>query len=332
MIKYIAMLLCVLLAGCSPYSRKLIEWNMLRPTPYYDCLEKPEPGQWSDDEVTVSWLGHATVLINFQGTTIITDPMLSKRMGPKTLFGNNIGIRRITKTPLDFKELGAIDIVLLSHAHCDHWDIPTLKKFDKTTEAIIPVGNSDITPKGFGKTTELSWGKSVNINDITITAFEVEHWGYRTGSPNTPRGFNGYVIENKNCRIAFFGDSSYIDKDATYLNHMHHNPPAQIPSFDISKAELIPAYWQNRLKEPYYDLCILPIGDYYYRFNHMNPEEAWTLFNLVNGRKILPIHWRTFILSPVPINEPIERLRKAAGAEQSKIICDMPGKSAVLKK
>jgi L-ascorbate metabolism protein UlaG (beta-lactamase superfamily) len=63
----------------------------------------------------------------------------------------------------------------------------------------------------------------------------------------------------------------------------------------------------------------------------MNPEQAWSIFNLINGHKLLPIHWRTFILSPVPIDEPIERLRKAAGAEQSKIICDTPGKTAVLK-
>lgn len=303
---------------------------MLTPTPYYDCQDIPTPKQWNDDQVTVSWLGHATVLINFQGTIILTDPMLSKRTGPVTLFGKNIGIRRITKTPLDFDQLPEIDIVLLSHGHVDHWDMPTLKKFDNKTEAIIPLGNSDITPKGFSKTTELRWDHSTNIKGVTITAFQVEHWGYRYDAPKKWRGYNGYVIENENYRIAFFGDSSYIDKDATVLNYQSQRIEAN-PSFDIHKANLIPVDWKKRLRAPYYDLCILPIGDYYYPMNHMSPEEAWTLFNTINGQNILPIHWRTFILTPTPINEPIERLRKAAGIDQSKIICDLPGKTAIVK-
>ena len=89
---------------------------------------KPQPLTWSDREVNAAWLGHATVLINFYGLTILTDPTLGERVGANMGIAT-VGPKRLVATPLNFSELPPLDVVLLSHAHMDHFDLPTLGKF-----------------------------------------------------------------------------------------------------------------------------------------------------------------------------------------------------------
>ena len=294
--------------GCNAYQRKLFKWNMLSSTPYYqvdssDTLR--DPNAWSDEAFTVGWVGHATVLINVYGTTILTDPVLLKRLAPPYLGGQrNLGIRRITECPCEFEDLPPIDLVLLSHAHHDHWDTASLKFFDDSTDAIIPRQTRDLIPKGhFKEVTELDWGQSTNVGELTVRAFKVQHWGYRAGKPIKARGYNGYVLSKRGAKIVFFGDSAYHDRSVLRR----------------------PVNWVERAGAGPYDLCILPIGDYFYHYNHMTPEEAWSIYKQLGGKKFLPIHWRTFKLSPTPIHEPIERLRKAAQDEVEDIICTTPG-------
>ena len=298
----------ILRVGCNAYQRKLFKWNMLSSTPYYqvdssDTLR--DPNAWSDEAFTVGWVGHATVLINVYGTTILTDPVLLKRLAPPYLGGQrNLGIRRITECPCEFEDLPPIDLVLLSHAHHDHWDTASLKFFDDSTDAIIPRQTRDLIPKGhFKEVTELDWGQSTNVGELTVRAFKVQHWGYRAGKPIKARGYNGYVLSKRGAKIVFFGDSAYHDRSVLRR----------------------PVNWVERAGAGPYDLCILPIGDYFYHYNHMTPEEAWSIYKQLGGKKFLPIHWRTFKLSPTPIHEPIERLRKAAQDEVEDIICTTPG-------
>ncbi len=297
-------------SSCNAYQCKLVEWNMLSSTPYYqvdsaDTLQ--DPNAWSDEALTVSWVGHATVLINFYGTTILTDPVLLKRLAPPYLGGQlNLGIRRITACPYKFEDLPPIDLVLLSHAHYDHWDIASLKFFDDSTDAIIPRETRDLIPKGhFGEVTELDWGQSKTIGELTVRSFKVQHWGYRAGKTKGARGYNGYVLSKRGAKIVFFGDSAYHDRSLKRR----------------------PVNWVERVGAGPYDLCILPIGEYIYRHNHMSPEEAWSIYKQIGGKKFLPIHWRTFKLSPTPIQEPIERLRKAAQEEVKDIICTTLGEA-----
>ncbi len=286
---------------------------MLSSTPYYqvdssDTLR--DPNAWSDEAFTVGWVGHATVLINVYGTTILTDPVLLKRLAPPYLGGQrNLGIRRITECPCEFEDLPPIDLVLLSHAHHDHWDTASLKFFDDSTDAIIPRQTRDLIPKGhFKEVTELDWGQSTNVGELTVRAFKVQHWGYRAGKPIKARGYNGYVLSKRGAKIVFFGDSAYHDRSVLRR----------------------PVNWVERAGAGPYDLCILPIGDYFYHYNHMTPEEAWSIYKQLGGKKFLPIHWRTFKLSPTPIHEPIERLRKAAQDEVEDIICTTPGEAVRL--
>jgi L-ascorbate metabolism protein UlaG (beta-lactamase superfamily) len=291
------------LTGCGGYAGMVFRENMLKPTPYMKVADKPQPKTWRADAVTATWIGHATVLINFRGVTILTDPVLGKRLAPPELFGMNFGIRRITEPAVRPEDLPPIDLVLLSHAHYDHWDRATLKRFRPPTHAVIPPATRDLLPTGsFGDVTELCWGQSVLVKGLTITAVQAQHWGQRGRDP-TPRGYNGYLIEDGGTRIYFAGDSAFSTGP---------NAPQ----------------WRKNVADKDVDLCLLPIGDSYYHGNHMSPEEAWLLFRLLGGKQLMPIHWRTFILSPPdkePTFSPIKRLRAAAGDEQFRIVGAEPG-------
>ena len=107
------------------------EWTVERRRPIAPAFAKPTPGRWSNEEVTVAWLGHSTVLINFFGLIIITDPVFSRRIGIRLPFFT-LGPKRLTEPALAFPELPPIDLVLLSHAHFDHIDRRTLKRDRKS--------------------------------------------------------------------------------------------------------------------------------------------------------------------------------------------------------
>ncbi len=303
-----AAVLPLALTGCSSYAWMVFRENKLKPTPYMEVAAKAQPKTWSTNAVTATWIGHATVLINFRGVTILTDPVLGKRIAPPELFGKNFGIRRITEPAVRPEDLPQIDLVLLSHAHYDHWDRATLKRFKRPTRAIIPPATRDLLPGGsFGEVSELPWGETVRVKGLTITAVPAEHWGQRGRDP-TPRGYSGYLIEGGGTRIFFAGDSAF---------------GKQWPA----------TQWRKNLGDRDVDLCLLPIGDSYYHGNHMSPEEAWRLFRLLGGRQLMPIHWRTFIQSPPdkePTFSPIERLRAAAGGEQRLIVGAEPGQVVVV--
>src|SRR6202040_1011291 len=103
------------------------EWIVQSRRPIAPAFSKPNPAEWSNAGVTAAWLGHATVLINFFGIKILTDPVLFSRIGIR-LPGFTIGPKRLTTPALAFRELPKIDIVLLSHAHFDHFDLRTLRR------------------------------------------------------------------------------------------------------------------------------------------------------------------------------------------------------------
>src|SRR5437764_4801873 len=159
------------------------EWTVESWRPITPAFTRPEPAKWSNNHVTLAWLGHATVLINFFGVKILTDPALFPRIGIR-LPGFTIGPKRLTAPALAFHELPKIDLILLSHAHFDHFDLRTLRCFDRTTRVITARATSDLL-KGtqFSDVTELEWGQSRSVSnaagEIEITAFPVNHWGAR---------------------------------------------------------------------------------------------------------------------------------------------------------
>ncbi|MBX6326056.1 MAG: MBL fold metallo-hydrolase, partial [Chthoniobacterales bacterium] len=134
------------------------EWTLASWRPMAPAPARPEPHKWNDAQLTAAWIGHATVLINFFGIKILTDPVLFPRIGIQ-LPGLTIGPKRLVAPALQVHELPAIDLVLLSHAHFDHLDLRTLCCFDNKTRLITARATGDLLRRTrFREIVELDWG------------------------------------------------------------------------------------------------------------------------------------------------------------------------------
>ena len=280
------------------------EWTIESRRPISPAFAKPQPATWSNAQVTLAWLGHATVLINFFGIKILTDPVLFPRVGIR-LPGFTIGPKRLTAPALEFHELPNVDLVLLSHAHFDHLDLRTLRCFDESTRVITARSTRDLL-KGtrFSHITELDWGQSKSLNtaagEIEITAFPVKHWGART-QRDTYRGYNGYLIERSGHRIIFAGDTAMTENFAALRRH---GP---------------------------IDIAIMSIGAYNpWIHSHCSPEQAIEMANAAGARFIMPVHHQTFRLSFEPLREPIERFEAALSKTPERIALREIGETFVL--
>jgi L-ascorbate metabolism protein UlaG (beta-lactamase superfamily) len=281
------------------------EWAVESWRPIAPAVAKPEPLKWNDAQVTAAWIGHATVLINFFGINILTDPVLFPRIGIR-LPGFTIGPKRLTAPALKFQELPRIDVVLLSHAHFDHFDLRTLHRFDGDTRVITALKTADLLRwTRFREITELRWGETEVLNtdkqtkrDIAVSAFQVRHWGARKQRDNY-RGYNGYIVERNGRRILFAGDTAMTDSFA-------------------------------RLQQPI-DLAIMSIGAYNpWIHSHCTPEQAVEMATAAGARFILPVHHQTFRLSFEPLREPIERFQVALSETPERIALREIGETFVL--
>lgn len=252
----------------------------------------------------MAWLGHATVLINFLGVKIITDPVLFSRVGIR-LPGITIGPKRLVAPALHVRELPAIDLVLLSHAHFDHLDRRTLRRLDRTPLVVTAPRTSDlIRGTGLRQVTELRWGETKTFaaagSDITITALRVQHWGARMQHDHQ-RGYNGYLIERAGRRIIFSGDTAMTD-----------------------------AFGELR-RRGRIDIAMMSIGCYNpWIRTHCTPEEALAMADAAGAEYILPVHHQTFRLSFEPPREPIERLQAALRRTPERLALREIGETFVL--
>jgi len=280
------------------------EWTIESWRPIAPAFAKPEPSKWSDTQVTLAWLGHSTVLINFFGVTILTDPVLFPRVGIR-LPGITIGPKRLTAPALQVDELPRIDLILLSHAHFDHLDLRTLRCFDETTRVITARATSDLLKRTrFSNITELSWGESKTLmaaaGEMVIAAFPVRHWGART-QHDTHRGYNGYLIERNGRRIIFAGDTAMTE---SFVALRRHGP---------------------------IDIAIMSISAYNpWIRSHCTPEQAVQMANAAGARVIMPIHHQTFRLSIEPFREPIERFQAALSKTPERIALREIGETFIL--
>jgi L-ascorbate metabolism protein UlaG (beta-lactamase superfamily) len=281
------------------------EWTIESWRPIAPAFTKPIPNEWNDDNLTASWLGHSTVLINFFGVTIVTDPVLFPRIGIRIPFLFNIGPKRLTKPALKFDELPPIDLVLLSHAHFDHIDTRTLHKFSKRSAVVTAPNTRDLLRwMHFREITELRWGElhelQTDRGSLRIRALRVNHWGARLRNDNH-RGYNGYILERNNRRIIFGGDTAFTDSFAT----LRDDRP--------------------------YDLAIMSIGAYNpWIRSHADPEQVVAMCNAADVTHIMPVHHQTFRLSFEPFREPIERFEVALHHEPQRIALREIGETFVL--
>lgn len=256
---------------------------------------RPDPGRWTDDAITGSCLGHATVVLNFLGVTVLTDPVFSTRVGPG-LAPFILGPKRFIRPALLPREFPAPDVIVLSHAHFDHFDLGSLRKFSRATPVVTARATGDLLRKlRFREIHELDWGQSVTLTPrgktLRITALEVSHWGARM-MRDEHRGYNGYLLERAGRTVCFAGDTAYT------------------PLF-------------KRLRDPRrpLDLMLMPIGAYdpWIRA-HCSPEQAVAMAAQARANYFVPIHHQTFKLSSEPMNEPATRLRAALAEEPHRLL------------
>lgn len=250
--------------------------NTIAPAPRH-----PDPAKWPDQGIHAAWLGHSTVLMKIDGFTIITDPVFSSwiglGLGPFTL-----GMKRLVEPALELEKLPRVDLILLSHAHMDHFDLPSLRALEANKPEVVTAhATSDLLRvRNYRRVQEAGWGQQVRVGPATIQAFEVRHWGARLRS-DTYRGYNAYIICTGRYRVVFGGDTAITD---TFRQ--------------VGGA----------------DLAIMPVGAYnpWIRV-HCNPEQAWQMANDARADLVLPVHHRTFHLSQESSSEPLERILGAAG-------------------
>ncbi len=315
--------------------------------PIVPASAKPEPSKWTDTDVTLAWLGHSTVLINFFGVTILTDPVLFPRVGIR-LGGFTIGPKRMIAPALSFPQLPQIDLVLLSHAHFDHLDLRTLRCFDESTSVITARATSDLLKRTrFSNVTELRWGETRTLGtakgEIEITAFPVRHWGART-QHDTHRGYNGYLIERNGRRVLFAGDTAMTDNFAMLPRYGPIAEPGSAGQPLRFTANASPAQARRRgwATPPIdstgcpsgakrVDVAIMSIGAYNpWIRSHCTPEQAVQMANDAGARFIVPVHHQTFRLSVEPFREPIERFEAALSKTPERIALREIGQTFVL--
>lgn len=164
--------------------------------------------------VHAAWLGHCSVLLRLAGRTILTDPVLSRRIGVR-VGPVTIGPPRLAPPPVRPRDLPPIDLILLSHAHFDHLDRPTLKALrDERTTVVTPRRVSRLVPRGFGGVLEVDWDKGAEFGPLHLGAMRPRHWGARAAW-DRHRRFNAYLIEQtggQRRRVLFAGDTALTDR------------------------------------------------------------------------------------------------------------------------
>ena len=255
---------------------------------------KPDPLSWKSEDINIAWVGHATVLINFYGTFILTDPILFDRVGIY-LWGLIIGPSRHTHPALTIDEIPKPDLVLLSHAHMDHMDYKTLlaltEKFPGQLDCLTAYNTRDVIEElNWKSLLEIDWNEEIGIHDIHIRAIEVKHFGWRfpwehdrsRGYFKDGRSYNAYLIEKEGKKILFGGDTAYTQK--------------------FREAKLMDI-----------DVAIMPIGAYRpWKWNHCNPEEALFMADEhIKAKYFVPIHCNTFKQGIEPLDEPLRWLHES---------------------
>lgn len=248
--------------------------------------ESRKPVVVAPDEVGITFIGHSSFLLQLDGKHILIDPVFSKRL---------ILLRRQRRPGVRVADLPAIDVVLVTHAHMDHLNLPSLRAIVRQTRKlcgrapviVVPTGVDDLVRLlGFAAVETMSWWDERTVAGLRVTMTPCRHWGARMFK-DTHRQFGGYAI------AAIRGG----------LTIYHSGDTAYFRGFREVGARLHP------------DVALLPIGAYFpdsYRSVHTSPEEAVQAFVDTGARWMVPMHYGTFRLGREPMEEPLERLATEA--------------------
>ena len=261
----------------------------------------------------IAWIGHATFLIKLGDTTIITDPVFSKNAGP-LIFGP----KRFTEPALKLNEIPKTDIFLLTHNHYDHMDMMTIRRFPfKNSKVLLPLKLGKYFNKnGYGDVNEMDWYDKILINkNLKITFLPAVHWSKRSLTDTNKTLWGNFLIEYNGIKL-LFGCDTGVGK--VYKDIGNKYGPIDLTFINIGAYNFYPIM-------PYKDKSVY----------HTNPEEALDVAKNLNSKKVIGMHWGTFVLSLEPIMEPPVRFKASAekyGFKKEDVIIYRIGEFRSLKK
>ena len=270
----------------------VLRWQLRRerakwPSNLSDPVFPPPQAEIAPNTVAVTFINHASFLLRIAGMTILTDPIFSDRCSPVSWAGP----RRARPPGLAFEQLPRPDIVLLSHNHYDHMDLPSLRRIQQRDAPafITTLGNAAALRRLGIAATELDWWQAVTAGPLRVTATPARHFSARTLLDRNRTLWAGFMIHGGGKQILFAGDSA------------------------------AGAHWRdirNRLGPP--DIALLPIGAYEPRWfmaaAHMNPAEAVQAHLALQARHSIGMHFGTFQLTDEPIEAPLLALAESRAA------------------
>jgi L-ascorbate metabolism protein UlaG (beta-lactamase superfamily) len=253
-------------------------WKALL-TPRRGAHRRPVFPKLARGQMALTWIGHASFLVQFTDLNVLIDPNFANWL---------FLLKRIRRSGLKIEHLPPIDLVLLTHAHFDHFHKPTLRRLPHPKIAVMPWGMADLARDlGFGRIVELDWWETFTHRDWRVTLTPCRHWGARM-LRDDHRGYGGFILEHQGRRIYHAGDSAYF---GGFKEIGQHRPP---------------------------EIALLPIGAYKpesFRNVHMGPDEALQVFKDLRAQWMVPMHYGTFKLSFEDLDEPPRWLREIAREE-----------------
>ena len=238
----------------------------------------------------VAWIGHATFLIKLGNITIITDPVFSKNAGP-LIFGP----KRFTEPALKLNEIPKTDIFLLTHNHYDHQDMTTIRRFPfKNVKVLLPLKlGKYFSRNGYKDVNEMDWYEEIEINkNLKITFLPAVHWSKRSLTDTNKTLWGNFLIEYNGKKLLFGCDTGIGN---IYKDIGNKYGPIDLTFINIGAYNFYPIM-------PYKDKSIY----------HTNPEEALEVAKNLKSKKVIGMHWGTFVLSLEPIMEPPVRFKANA--------------------
>ena len=262
------------------------------------------PRRVEGSEMRVTWIGHATVLVQTQGLNILTDPVWSERTSPFSF----VGPTRVRAPGVRFEDLPKIDLVVVSHNHYDHMDVATLRRlWQRDRPTIVSSLGNDTLLRGHGiEAVARDWGGSVRVGPAEVIVERVHHWSTRWGTDRNRALWSGFTVRLPGGNIFFAGDTGWGD-GSWPREAARHGP---------------------------FRFAILPIGAYeprdVMRTSHVDPEESVRIFEILRPRMALGMHWGTVQLTFEPIGDPPRRLaalRRARGIADDRFIATEVGRT-----
>ncbi|MCP4037665.1 MAG: MBL fold metallo-hydrolase [bacterium] len=235
---------------------------------------------------TVTWVGHATLLVQMDHLTFLTDPTWSDVASPLSFAGPP----RLVSPGIALANLPPIDFVLISHNHFDHLDLPTLEALalrDSNTRFFVPLANGELLrARGIENVHELDWGDTVAVGDVIVRCLPAQHWSRRGVFDERRALWSSWAVTGRERRFYFGGDTGYFS------------------GFETIGREFGP-----------FDLAAIGIGAYepaaMMQEVHLDPEQAVEAGVGLRAERILGIHFGTFDLADEPLEEPPRRMREA---------------------